>query len=69
MKTIGGIGRMKYRGRERVAWTFTLAAAAYLAASAALGKPVEGVDETLRRRQALDRPRKPRPVSRPAEPN
>ena len=29
MKTIGGIGRMKYRGRERVAWTFTLAAAAY----------------------------------------
>ena len=28
MKTIGGIGRMKYRGRERVAWTFTLAAAA-----------------------------------------
>ena len=29
MKTIGGIGRMKYRGRERVAWIFTLAAAAY----------------------------------------
>jgi len=29
MKTIGGIGRMKYRGRERVAWAFTLAAAAY----------------------------------------
>ena len=29
MKTIGGIGRMKYRGREKVAWTFTLAAAAY----------------------------------------
>jgi len=29
MKTIGGIGGMKYRGRERVAWTFTLAAAAY----------------------------------------
>ena len=29
MKTVAGIGRMKYRGRERVAWTFTLAAAAY----------------------------------------
>jgi transposase len=29
MKTIGGIRRMKYRGREKVAWTFTLAAAAY----------------------------------------
>ena len=29
MKTIGGMGRMKYRGREKVAWTFTLAAAAY----------------------------------------
>ena len=29
MKTIGGIGRMKYRGREKVAWIFTLAAAAY----------------------------------------
>jgi len=29
MKTIGGIERMKYRGREKVAWTFTLAAAAY----------------------------------------
>ena len=29
MKTIGGIGRMKYRGREKVAWAFSLAAAAY----------------------------------------
>src|SRR5262245_44807114 len=29
MKTIGGMRRMKYRGRERVAWMFTLTAAAY----------------------------------------
>jgi IS5 family transposase len=29
MKTIGGIRRMKYRGREKVASIFTLAAAAY----------------------------------------
>jgi Transposase DDE domain len=29
MKTIGGVGRMKYRGREKLAWTFTLAAAVY----------------------------------------
>jgi hypothetical protein len=29
MKTIGGIRRMKYRGRETVASIFTLAAAAY----------------------------------------
>ena len=29
MKTIGGIQRMKYRGREKVAWTFTFTAAAY----------------------------------------
>lgn len=29
MKTIGGIRRMKYRGREKVAAIFTLAAAAY----------------------------------------
>lgn len=28
-KTIGGIGRMKYGDREKVAWTFTVAAAAY----------------------------------------
>jgi hypothetical protein len=29
MKTIGGISRMKYRGREKVVSIFTLAAAAY----------------------------------------
>ena len=29
MKTIGGMRRMKYRGREKAAWTFTFTAAAY----------------------------------------
>lgn len=29
MKTIAGLRKPKYRGRERVAWAFTLAAAAY----------------------------------------
>ncbi len=29
MKTVAGLRKTKYRGREKVAWTFTLAAAAY----------------------------------------
>ena len=29
MKTIAGLRKTKYRGREKVAWAFTLAAAAY----------------------------------------
>lgn len=29
MKTVAGIRRTKLRGREKVAWSFTLAAAAY----------------------------------------
>ena len=29
MKTIGGMRKPKYRSREKVAWSFTFAAAAY----------------------------------------